>query len=360
MSKLRSWFEMLFGGRSGNLLLALTVSLAILAIFRPSYFTVDNLRVIALNVSSIGIASIGMALLIISGNVDLSIGAIYAAGAVMAAWLALSVPPPLALLGGVALGGLLGLVNGALVWRIRVSPIIVTLGSFTIIRGLMVVLTHGRSIYGIPEDFFIAGRAVPLGIPTQVWTLALIAILGHIVLSRTTIGRHIYAVGTNREASAVSGINIRRFALWLFAINGVMAALPGVLAASRFGAASIEYGVGFELQVITAVILGGVAFNGGEGSIKGVMLAVAFLGVMNSGLISLGVDPAYTDVVRGGALVASVLIEQLTQERNERFRRTIAMADWVSHMTERQAGATIRSRLDVGKSEPALGTTREG
>ncbi|HZQ09695.1 MAG TPA: ABC transporter permease, partial [Anaerolineae bacterium] len=203
MNKLRAWFEMIFGGRSGNLLLALTVSLLILAIFRPGYFTLDNLRVIALNVSSIGIASVGMALLIISGNVDLSIGSIYAAAAVMAAWLALSVSPPLAVLGGVLLGALLGLTNGALVWRIRVSPIIVTLGSFTVIRGMMVVLTHGRSIYGIPEDFFVVGRAVPLGIPTQVWTLVIVAVLAHIVLSRTTIGRYIYAIGTNREASEV-------------------------------------------------------------------------------------------------------------------------------------------------------------
>ncbi|HZQ05854.1 MAG TPA: ABC transporter permease, partial [Anaerolineae bacterium] len=163
---------------------------------------------------------------------------------------------------------------------------------------------------------------------------------------RTTIGRYIYAIGTNREASEVAGINIRLFVLILFAVNGLLAALPGVLAASRFGAASIEYGVGFELQVITAVILGGVAFSGGEGSIKGVMLAVAFLGVMNSGLISLGVDPAYTDVVRGAALVASVLIEQLTQERNERFRRTVAMEDWAAQMKEKRTDATIRPRLE--------------
>jgi ribose/xylose/arabinose/galactoside ABC-type transport system permease subunit len=345
MSKLRVWFEMIFGGRSGNLLLALTISLVILAIFRPSYFTVDNIRVIALNVSSIGIASVGMALLIVSGSVDLSIGAIYAAAAVMSAWLALTVSPPLAIIGGLLLGGLLGLANGALVWRIRVSPIIVTLGTFTIIRGLMIVLTHGRSIYGIPEEFFIVGRAVPFGIPTQVLTLVLVAILAHIVLSRTTIGRHIYAIGTNREASSVAGINVRLFVLLLFVANGVFAALPGILAASRFGAASIEYGVGFELQVITAVILGGVAFSGGEGSIKGVMLAVAFLGVMNSGLISLGVDPAYTDVVRGAALVASVLIEQLTQERNERFRRTMAMEDWASQMREKRADGTLRTLL---------------
>jgi ribose/xylose/arabinose/galactoside ABC-type transport system permease subunit len=286
-----------------------------------------------------------MALLIISGNVDLSIGAIYAAAAVMSAWLALSVSPPLAILGGIILGGLLGLANGALVWRIRVSPIIVTLGTFTIIRGLMVVLTHGRSISGIPPEFFVFGRAVPFGIPTQVLTLILVAVLAYVVLSRTTIGRHIYAIGTNREASAVAGINVRLFVLLLFVVNGALAALPGVLAASRFGAASIEYGVGFELQVITAVILGGVAFSGGEGSIKGVMLAVAFLGVMNSGLISLGVDPAYTDVVRGVALVASVLIEQLTQERNEKFRRTMAMQDWATQMNEKRTEGTLRTLL---------------
>jgi ribose/xylose/arabinose/galactoside ABC-type transport system permease subunit len=334
-SRLRSWREQLLGNRNLNLIVANVVVLILLAVFHPTFFSFNNLRVITLNMSAVGIAGIGMAYLIISRNVDLSVGSIYASTAFAAAWLALSVPPPFAFLGGLIVGGFLGLLNGLLVWRISISPIIATLGTLTIYRGMILVMTGGRGISGVPPDFFTLGRAVWFGISAHVWILLVLAILSSIVLSQTTIGRYIYAIGSNPNAAEVSGVRVNRFVVGLFTFNGIVVGIAGVLAASRFGTATVTFGVGFELDVITAVILGGVAFTGGSGNILGVMLAVLFLGIVNSGLVAVGVDPFWTNVVKGGALVISIGLEQITQEHNERQRRRIAIAEFAEQQAER-------------------------
>jgi ribose/xylose/arabinose/galactoside ABC-type transport system permease subunit len=329
----------LFGGRSGSIVIALLAALLLLAVVHPTYYSLENLRVILLNSSSVGIAAVAMALLLIAGKVDLSVGAIFAAGATAGAWLGTTLPAPLAIAAGVGVGALLGLVNGLLVQRIRVSPIIVTLGTLTVIRGLLQALTQGRGIRGVQPDFADFGRATPFGVPTQIWIMLGLVVLGQILLSRTTVGQHVFAIGGNAEAANIAGVNVRKIVLGLFAFSGALAALAGVLTASRFGTATSTFGVGFELDVITAVILGGVAFSGGEGSIGGALVAVIFLGVVNSGLISIGVDPFWTDVVKGGALVISVAIEQLTQERRERYRKAVAMAEQAARLKDQRSQA---------------------
>ncbi len=320
----------MFGGRNVYLVLALAISLIVLLVTHPNYFTIDNLRVIALNQSSIGIGAVGMAYLIIAGQIDLSIGSIFMATSMAAAFLALRQPVPIAIGGALALGCILGSINGLLVWRIRVSPLIVTLGTLTIFSGGVLVLTKGVGYYVNDDAFTGLGNATPLGVPSEIWTLVVIAILGYLILSRTTIGRYVYAIGSNRQAAEAAGINVRRIVITLFVANALLVGVVGVLTASRFSSANIAYGVNFNLDVITAVILGGVAFTGGEGSIIGVMLAVAFLGVVSSGLITLGVDPYYTDVIKGSALVISVGLDQVTQERRERYRRNLALAEYMS------------------------------
>ena len=152
-------------------------------------------------------------------------------------------------------------------------------------------------------------------------------IIIHFVLSKTTFGRYFYAIGGNREASEAAGIRVRNLVLGAFAINGLIVGLSAVLAASRYGTASPSFGVGFEFDVITAVILGGVRFTGGEGNILGVMLAVALLGVINSGLVSLGVNPFWTEVVKGVALIVAVGLDQITHEQRQRRRTQLAMQE---------------------------------
>lgn len=333
-SRLRQWREQFLGNRNINLIVANAVVLILLAFAHPTFFSFNNLRVITLNMSSVGIAGIGMTYLIISRNVDLSVGSIYAATAFVSAWLALTLPPPLAFVGGLATGGFLGLINGLLVWRISISPIIATLGTLTIFRGMILVMTGGRGISGVPSDFFTLGRAVWFGISSHVWILLGLAILFHIVLSKTTIGRYIYAIGSNRNAAEVSGIRVNRYVIGLFVMNGIVVAIAGGLAASRFGTATVTFGIGFELDVITAVILGGVAFTGGRGNVLGVILAVLFLGIITSGLIAVGVDPFWTDVVKGSALVFSIGLEQIAEEHNERHRKRMAIAEFAEQQSE--------------------------
>ena len=313
--------------RNIGLGLTLLVSLGILGSLRPQYLSRDNLIVVALQMSFVGIAAIGTAYLIISGSIDLSIGSLFALAGVTSAMLSRTMHPALAMLLGVALCGAIGWINGVLTWRIKLSPLIITLGSMSIIRGAVLLLTGGYSVRGTPKDFATLGQLRPLGVPAPIWLFLLVAAVAHLILSRTTVGRHTLALGGNRAACEAVGIRVRRVMLGVFLGNGLIVGLAGVLAASRFGSASPAFGEGMELDVITAVILGGVAFTGGEGNIPGVILAVALLGVINSGIVALGINPEYAEVVKGIALISAVSLDQFSHEARERFRKKLAMRE---------------------------------
>jgi len=289
--------------------------------------TLSNLRVVALQQSFIGIAAMGTAVLIISGNIDLSIGSIFGLCAVAAAMLAREFAAPIAILAAVVLGGLLGWFNGLLVWRIKISPIIVTLGSMAVLRGVVLLATGGFGVRGVPKEFKSFCQIELVGVAMPVFILISLALVAHLMLSQTTLGRHLYAIGGSRDTSQAVGIQVRRIVLGTFALNGLIVGLAGVLAASRLGSANAEIGVGYELNIITSVILGGVAFSGGEGNVLGVMLAVALLGIIDSGMVALGVDPHWTDIFKGGALILAVVLDQLTIEQQQRRRTRLAMKE---------------------------------
>ena len=313
--------------RNMGLGLVLVLALAALGILRPQYLSKENLIVVAMQMSFVGIAAIGTATLIISGNIDLSIGSAFALIGVVASMLARSVHPAVAIAAGIGLGGAIGWTNGVLVWRIKLSPLIITLGSMAIVRGLVLLLTGGYAVRGVPREFATLGQARPFSIPSPILIFAAIAVLASVILSRTTIGQRILALGGNRAACEAVGLPVRRMTLGAFLANGLIVGLAGVLAASRFGSASPSFGEGLELDVITAVVLGGVAFTGGEGNILGVVLAVALLGVINSGIVALGVAPDYAEIVKGAALIGAVSLDQLSHEARERFRKMLAMRE---------------------------------
>ncbi len=298
----------------------------ILAIKTPAYYKVDNARVLGQQMAQLGIASTGTALLMIAGYIDLSIGSLLSLAAVVSAVSAATTGAPVAWLLGVLIAGAIGFTSGLIVWRIRVSPLIVTLGGLTAIAGLANLVGTGERMLNVPASFAKLGSYQPLGIPIAVWVMVIAFIAIHFLLQYTVLGRHVYAIGGHREAAVTAGVPVRRIVLGLFLLNGLIIGVAAVLTASRFGTASPQFGVGFELQVITAVILGGVAFGGGEGTALGVFLGVLLLTVISSGLVSLGVDPFYTQIVQGGLLVVAVAIEQLVEERREHHRRVVAMA----------------------------------
>lgn len=329
--------------RNLALLIALGIGLAVITSKAPSFLSGSNLAVILLAIAPVGICAVGMSPLIIAGTVDLSIGSIYALTAVIAAMLATSIPVPLALIIGIVAGGVLGGINGILVRRIRISPLIVTLGSLTLLEGVVLVLTQGSGITGDPASFTVFGGSEPGGIPTPVIAFVVLAIIVGLVLHTTKAGRHIYAVGGNSSASEASGINVRRVVIGAFIVNGLIVGLAGTMAASQIGSADPNFGTTLVFDVITAVILGGVAFNGGEGTMLGVCLAVVLIGVIDSGLITLQVDPYYTDVVKGAALLIAVGLDQITSEVRERRRRQLAMEEADRRRDDSVVGAARRT-----------------
>ena len=276
---------MLGGGRNVGLLVTLVLGLLLISLFSPQYLSLDNALVVALQISFVGIASLGTASLIIGGNVDLSIGSQYALCAVSAAMLAEELPVPLAWIAGILLGATLGFDQWAdglahqylshhyHAWNAHNLP------------GHCAANHQRIRSTGSAKIVFMVWQAKFLDIPLPIWILVAFALIAHLILHYTTQGRHLFAFGGNKQAAEAAGINGRRLVLASFALNGALVGISAVLAASRFGTAAPTFGNGFELDVIAAVILGGVAFTGGEGSITGVA-AVILLGVINSGLIS--------------------------------------------------------------------------
>ena len=270
--------------RNVGLLIALVVSVGFISVQHPAYFSWDNAKVIGLQASYTLIAALGTAFLMIGGNIDLSIGSVLGLAAVTSALLANHVGSTTAILLGILIAGSVGLINGLLVWRVKLSPLIITLGTLTTVQGINLVLTGGAQVYQVPSNFSKFGLATPLGIPSALFIGILLIPIAYVMLNQTTFGQYTFAIGSNRPASFATGLNVRRLVLVTFGLNGLLIGLVGTLQASRFASADPTFGTGFELDVITAVILGGVAFTGGEGTIAGVVIAVMFLAVVDTQL----------------------------------------------------------------------------
>ncbi len=294
-----------------------------------SFFGSQNLLGIATDSATLAIVAVPAALLVISGYLDLSVGSAYALGAVAAGWLAaehgggLLGCVTLALLAGLAIGA----VNGVLCCGFGLSPFIVTLGTLTAGRGLAQQLAP-LPLTGFGDGFAWLGGSKVAGVPSPVVISLAVVVVAGVVLAATPVGRHIYAVGVSREAAFLSGIRVRAVPFVLFLVTGALAALAGAIKASVLGAVqSGTAGLGFELAVLTAVLVGGVALTGGSGSLFGVVLGVAFLGILQNGLTLIGVPTFWQQVAQGVALVVaaglaylSPRLEALTAVRPEPVR----------------------------------------
>lgn len=332
----------LLRGRTRNLglLIALAAWFVYVSAKNENFATVDNLRVIGLNMAVTGIAAIGTAILVITGNIDLSIGSNFALSAILAADFSSAMPTPLAFLLAIAIAGLVGLFNGVLCWMVPLSPIVITLGSLALFRGIVLVKTHGAPVTDTSADFTDFGRALVAGVPMPIIVMLVAAFLASLVLGFTTIGRHCYAVGGNKQAAQAAGVNVRRITIGAFIVGGLLVGLSGILAASRFDTPDPTYGTGFELQVITGVLLGGVSFAGGEGSVFGAMLGVLALNLIDAGLVSIGVDPFYSDVVQGSLLIVAVSFDQIAHVQREHYQKAMAMREQARMLEERRQEAT--------------------
>ncbi|WP_055533990.1 ABC transporter permease [Streptomyces graminilatus] len=295
--------------RRHPLILVLAVMVLVFQVSTGSFLDPANLRGIATDAATLAIVAVPLALLVISGYLDLSVGSTLALGGLVAGWLAgQGQSPVLAVLGGLAAGAAVGAVNGVLCCYFGLSAFIVTLGMLTAVRGLAQQL-FPLPLSGFGPGFAWLGGSRIAGIAAPVVIAALVLVAGALFLALTPAGRHVFAIGVNREAAYLSGISIRRTPFALFVVTGVAAALAGSIKASVLDSAvGGTSGAGFELTVLTAVLLGGVALSGGSGSVLGVLLGVLFLGSLQNGLTLLDVPTFWQQMAQGTALVAGAAL----------------------------------------------------
>ncbi len=310
------------GSRTGLLVIAILLAAAFSITF-PSFGTVANANSIALNSSALGIAALGTACLLITGNIDLSIGTLYAlVGVVVAKLAVVTGSGAVAAVAGLLLGFLLGLANGLLVRALAISPIIVTVATMIIFGGVAFFVTNGDTIGGLPAGFVAVGRSSVGPIRTPVVLMLVLFLATAYALTRTRLGLRLYAIGGNKLAAQLSGIPADATVLATFGFNGLTVAAAAVLTTARLGIGSPTAGTGFEFGVLTAVILGGVAFTGGSGRPLGILYGIAAIAILNAGLVFLGLPFFFQDTSRGVLLLLALAADQLLQRRRLRDART--------------------------------------
>lgn len=295
--------------RRQPLIAVLTAMVLVFQLSTGGFLDPANLRGIATDAATLAIVAVPSALLVISGYLDLSVGSTLALGGLVGGWLAgQGQSPVVAVLGALAAGAAVGAVNGILCCYFGLSAFIVTLGMLTAVRGLAQQL-FPLPLSGFGTGFAWLGGARIAGVAAPVVVAALVLVAGALFLALTPAGRHVFAIGVNREAAHLSGIDIRRTPFALFVLTGVAAALAGAIKASVLDSVVAgTSGSGFELAVLTAVLVGGVALTGGSGSILGVLLGVLFLGCLQNGLTLLDVPTFWQQMAQGSALVAGAAL----------------------------------------------------
>ena len=295
------------------------VLVIVFGLLYENYFTVSNGLSILQNVSAIAIAAVGSMFLLIAGNVDLSIGGQLALISVTVAQVAKAtgdVITPIA--AGLILGAVLGLINGILVKVMKISPLIVTLGTMSVFTGMAYLVSDGRSVFGFSDAFISIGRAKLLGVPVPVIVALVIFVVCGFWLTRTVAGLKVYAIGGNPLAARLTGVRVDRFITELYVFNGLLIGVVAVLLTARLGSGTPQIGLTFNLDVLTAVILGGVAFAGGSGHPLGVFIGVATIGILNSGMIFAGLQSWWQDIAKGAVLLLALGADQIAQHRRDR------------------------------------------
>jgi ribose transport system permease protein len=303
-------------------LFALALMVVVMSFLSENFLTLDNgwniLRQISVNLC----LSIGMTLVILSGGIDLSVGAILAlAGAVAAGvlknGLALSAfgvllqfTPTGAIVAAVLVGAVLGAFNGIAITRFHLPAFVATLGMLSIARGLTMLWTGGFPITGLGASFGFLGTETLLGVPMPVWITGALALAFGVVMQRTVFGRHVYAVGSNELTARLAGLRVERIRIAVYTLAGALAGVAGLIVTARLDSAQPNAGLGYELDSIAAVVIGGTSLSGGRGSIGGTVLGCMIIGVLNNGLFLLNVSPFWQQVIKGAVILIAVAIDR--------------------------------------------------
>jgi ribose transport system permease protein len=304
-------------------LAALVVMVVALSLLSDKFLTFANGRNILLQISVNLCLSIGMTLIILTGGIDLSVGAVLAFAGAFAAGLlknglvlksfgvVLQFTPFGAIVAGILVGLALGCFNGIAITRFKLPPFVATLGMLSIARGLTMLWTGGFPVTGLGPKFGFIGAGFWLGVPMAVWISAVLVVVFYVISRHTTLGRYIYAVGGSETAAAFSGVNVRRIKIWVYALGGALAAVAGLIVTARLDAADPKAGLGYELDSIAAVVIGGTSLSGGRGSIFGTVLGCLIIGILNNGLFLLDVSPFWQQVIKGLVILAAVAADKM-------------------------------------------------
>ncbi|WP_174818509.1 MULTISPECIES: ABC transporter permease [Ruegeria] len=302
--------------RELTLIVLIAAIIIVMSNVNPYFLSFSNFRAVAVGMAPTAIIVIGMAILLASGGFDLSVGSVMALSSTVVAMLLLTgMPIPLAVVCGLVLGGIVGVVNGLLVTGLGINPLIATLGTMSIARGIALVLTEGFSVSSLPASFAWIGKADIGGFPVIVLFTILLVVLFDLAVRHTRFFRQVYFIGANEKAAMLSGIHVTRVRIILYALTGILAALAGVLLASRLMSGTPTAGNGIELQVLAAAVIGGASLRGGEGTILGAFLGVVFVALINNTMTMLAVSIYWQMIVIGGVLVTAVALDMLIRSK---------------------------------------------
>ncbi len=296
-----------------GLLLIFLVLCIVFSFLSPYFLSVNNFINIAKTVPVVGIVAIGETLVLLTGGVDLSVGSVAALSGVVTGlfWEQYNFPIWLAALAGLTAAVLVGLTNGLLVAKVNINPLIATLATFSIVRGLAFVLTNAQMNQLTNPQFQLIGRGDILGVPIPFVIMLILYGVFIFILRRTRFGRDLYAIGGNPMAARLSGIPIRRYLIIVFTLSGLLAGAGGLVQASQLAAGAPQAATGMEFTVIAAVVLGGTSLAGGKGTLIGSLIGVFILRTLDNGLILTGVSSYYQEVARGVVLILAVGLDQV-------------------------------------------------
>lgn len=300
------------------LLAILVLGVIFLATRTDKFLTVDNILNQGRLLTEVLLIALPMTYIIITGGIDLSVGSILGLTAIVLgyAWKNLGLPLELAIVVSIVIATLCGFINGLFIVRLGVPPLIMTLATLALFRGLAEGISQARSVRGYPDWFFQLGQGEFLGVPTQLWFVVVAVIIAGILLARTTFGRAIYAIGNNELGARFSGLSVDRSKLLIYAMSGFMAGLAGWIFVSRVSTTRSDMGTGIELDVITAVVLGGTSIFGGSGSIWGTVIGAVLIQLLKNGLNLSGMKGDATIVIIGFVLIFAILINNFIQRRS--------------------------------------------
>jgi len=321
MEQVKRSIKKIFEARESVLVLLIIIGSIVLSIVSNKFFTFGNIKAIFLGLSVEAMVAAGMAILLVSGGLDLSIGSTMAlSGVITCLCINSGVPVVLSIIIGLMVGALIGFTSGTIISRWQINPFIVTLGMMQIVRGFVLIFAKGVTVINLPDSYTVIGQGVvggSNGIQIPIIITIVVVIVFDLLLRKTKFFRQSYYVGGNEKAAIMTGIKVKKVKITNYMIVGVLAALAGIVMSARLASASTNIGHGLEMKVITASVIGGASLSGGEGTVLGAFLGSLLMAIIINALNMMGVDVYWQNVMTGAILIFAVVLDTVLKRRRE-------------------------------------------